>query len=418
MSTIKTLREKMANIATEARAKWDAVPDDATPEARAEVEREFDRMMKDHDALLARVEREEKLEAAEARANEGDARRPNGESRSSKAADAGSAVTYSDAFKRWLRAGGDMGALSPTERSMLLTHGQPEERVQTSITGAAGGFTVPTDVAIWIDKAMKMHGPMYSEDITFGINTSSGNPITVPTVDDTTKVAGLHTSGGAVTDDGSEDVVFGSATLSAYVYDSEWLKIAFELLADSAFNIEEVVGGLIGERLGRQANAVLTTGTGSSQPHGVVVGSSLGKTAASATAITSDEIIDLLHSVDPAYRSSPKARFMFNDTVLGVIRKLKGSDNNYLWQMGDITKGAPGTLLGHPYSINQNMASNTTGQKTILFGDFGKFYVRRVGAPVVLAVKERFAPDTGLLGLIRLDGRLATTGAIKHLIQL
>ena len=181
--------------------------------------------------------------------------------------------------------------------------------------------------------------------------------------------------------------------------------------------MEALLGSLLGERLGRVANAQLTTGTGASAPNGVATASSLGKTAASATAIASDELIDLVHSVDPAHRTAPKVGFQFNDTTLAAIRKLKDGQGNYLWQMGDVTKGQPGTLLSYRYTINQAVASIATGNKSVLFGDFGKYFVRKVGSPVIGVMRERFWPNLGIAGYIRFDGELADTAAIKHLKQ-
>jgi HK97 family phage major capsid protein len=114
---------------------------------------------------------------------------------------------------------------------------------------------------------------------------------------------------------------------------------------------------------------------------------------------------------------SPKARFMFNDSTLAAVRKLKGGDGQYIWQMGDIRTSVPGTLLGSPYSVNQAMASLGTGNKTVVYGDFAKYFVRKVGSPMIGVMRERFWPDLGIAGLIRLDGELADTAAVKHLIQ-
>lgn len=176
-------------------------------------------------------------------------------------------------------------------------------------------------------------------------------------------------------------MTFGQKRLDAYVYDTEFVKFSMELAQDSIFNMETLLGSLLGERLGRIANRELTIGDGTGDPHGVVTASTLGKTAAAAAAITADELIDLIHSVDPAYRSSPKVRFMFNDTTLAAVRKLKNGTGDYLWQAGDFTNGVAPTLLGYRYSVNQAMASMATGTKPIIFGDFGKYYVRKVGPP-------------------------------------
>jgi len=417
MADIKTLREQMARIATEARSKLNEVTD-STDEARAaEIEREFDAAMAEHDRLSKLVERHEQVEAVEARAKEVDiSKRPVPANAEGRGVDTGKAIAYREAFYELIRNGGIDG-LDPEVRGVLRAGVQNvESRIQVTGTNSAGGYTVPVELANFIDQAMAAYGPMYSGDICTTLNTSTGATFNIPTVDDTAVTAVAHTEGTALTDDGGKDVTFGQAQLGAYAFDTEWVKWSYELAQDSIFNMEPILGSLLGERLGRIANSKLTTGSGSSDVQGIVTGSSLGKTAASATAITADEIIDLLHSVDPAYRSSPKAAFMLNDSTLAAIRKLKDGDGNYLWQMGNYQVGVPGSILGYRYYVNQAMASLTTGQKVMIFGDFSKFYVRKVGAPVVTVVRERFWPDLGIAGLIRFDGVLANTAAIKHLI--
>ena len=181
-------------------------------------------------------------------------------------------------------------------------------------------------------------------------------------------------------------------------------------------NVEALLGELLGERLGRIANSKLTTGSGSSDVEGIVTNSGLGKTAAAAAAITADEIIDLIHSVDPAYRASASTAIMMNDSTLAAVRKLKDGNGNYLWQMGNYQAGVPQNLLGYNVVVNQAMDSLATAKKVMLFGDMSKYYVRKVGGPSLFVARERFAPDYGILGYARFDGVLANTGAVKHLI--
>jgi HK97 family phage major capsid protein len=188
-------------------------------------------------------------------------------------------------------------------------------------------------------------------------------------------------------------------------------------MQDSVFNLEAFLAEALGERLGRRANARLTTGSGVAQPNGVVNASTMGKTAASATAIAADELLDLQHSVRAPYRRSPKCRWMFADTTLLAIRKLKDGQGNYLFQQGDIRVGAPDTILAKPYSINDDMAAIATGAKTVIFGDFSRYWVRKVGSPLIGTVRERFWPKIGMAGLIRYDGELVDSIAVKHLIQ-
>ena len=419
--TLKEMRERQAKIVAEARERLDQI-NATTDEARArELEAQHDAAMAEYDRLEKQIEREEKLAALEQRSEETRARqRPIPGEGAARGQDNGEQVTYRSAFYKLFAVGGDPSELSNEERAVLRAGVQRDAEFRTQTTsgggGAAGGYTVPTELSTQIIRSMVAWGPMYDEDIATTMNTTSGGPIDLPTVNDTGVTAEAHTEGAPLTDDGGKDVTFGKKTLNAYVFDTEFVRFSRELAQDSIFNMEQLLGSLLGERLGRIANSQLTVGTGSSAPNGIVTASSLGKTSASATAITWDEIIDLEHSVDPAYRVSPKARYMFNDNTLSVVRKLKDGDGNYLWQNGDVQKGVPASFNGRPYSINQAMDSIAAGKKVMLFGDFSKYFVRKVGSPVIGVMRERFWPDLGIAGLIRFDGELGDTAAVKHLI--
>jgi HK97 family phage major capsid protein len=372
--------------------------------------------MAEFDKLDATIKREEKVAEAERRAEEVRAKqRPIPQDGEARGQDKGDSPEYRMVFAKVVC--GMQDELTSEERSVLRQGAAKfESRAQTGGTTTAGGFTVPTTLASFIDNAMRAWGPMYDENICTTMVTPSGNPMKIPTTDDTAVTATAHTEGSALGDTGAKDVTFGQKSLDAFTFDTDFVRWSWELNSDSIFAMEQLLGDLLGERLARIANSQLTIGTGSSAPNGIVTASSLGRTSASATAITADEIIDLLHSVDPAYRQSPKARFMFNDSTLSAIRKLKDGQGNYLWQMGDVTAGQPGTLLGYRYSVNQAMESIATAKRVVLFGDFGKYYVRKVGGPVVGVMRERFWPDLGIAGLIRFDGEIGQSAAVKHLI--
>lgn len=417
--SLTALQEQRGRLVTQAREALDEIKANTDESRAAELEARHDAIMADFDKLEAKIAKEERLAEIEARLEEARAaRRPNMAGETAAVA-ASEAPTYREAFIALARSGFDPQELSAEQREVIKAGlAKVEGRAQTTVVGA-GGYTVPTDLARVIDKTLKMWGPMYDEDICTVINTASGNAIDFPKVDDTAIAVAQHAEATAMTDDGGVDATFTKMTLNAFAYDTEWVQVSMELLQDSAVDIEQFIGGLLGERLARRVNTELTTGDGNGDPNGIVTASTLGKETTSATAITADEIIDLLHSVDPAYRQSPKARFMFNDSVLAAVRKLKadGATGEYIWQMGDIRTGAPGTLLGHAYSVNQAMASTLqAGAKAMLFGDFSKYYVRKVGSPVIGVRREYYWPNIGMAGIVRLDGDLIQTGAVKHLL--
>jgi HK97 family phage major capsid protein len=416
MSKLKELREKMARIATNARAKLDEIKDDTTEERAAEIEGEFDTMMADHAKLEKQAEREEKLEKAERSANAGDERRPRGDGDEGRGVDENEPVTYRSAFGEMIRCAGDLSALPQEVREVLKLGASGEFRAQSTTTGAAGGYTVPEELESSLIQAMADFGPMYDEDICTVLTTTSGNPIPMPTLDDTNKSGDAHTEGGEPKDDGSGDIEFGRFTLNAHAFNTPFVKFSLELAQDSILAMETLIKTLLGERLGVIANRQLTLGAGGGGVAGIVPAAPLGKETASNTAITSDEILELIHSVNPAYRRSPKARAMFNDTTLLAVRKLKDGQGNYL-----ITEAPDGTgrlrvgAVSVPYSVNQEMQSIEANAKPMLFGDFSKYYVRKVGSPILGVMKERFWPNVGIAGLIRFDGGLGDERAIKHL---
>lgn len=417
MTRITDLREQQARIHTNARAKLDEITD-ATPEARAaEIHGEFDAMMADFDKKQTEIDRVERLERTKKLLEAPDPRRPRGDSEG-RGQDDGVAPTYREAFAEYLQAAGNVSDMRPDARDVLKQGFQNiEKRAQLAGTTTAGGFTVPPELQAILIKSMVAWGPMYDEDICTTITTASGNPLPMPTVNDTSATLSVTAEGVTLPDTAAKDAAFGQRQLDAFSYNTEWIRVSYELANDSIFNMEQLLGDLLGERLGRRANLELTIGDGTGDPNGIVTAAALGITAASATAITWDEVMRLEHSVDPAYRMSPKCRYMFHDNILRDLRLLKDGQGNYLWQMGDVKGGYPAMFNGRVYSINQAMAAaQATTARVMLFGDFGKYFVRKVGAPIIGAIQDKdFWPGFGIAGYIRLDGELADTAAVKYL---
>lgn len=421
MTTLTELQEKRGRLVTQAREALNEITKNTDEARSAELEQRHDTIMAEFDRVEKNIEREERQAAIEARFEERqrkdrENKRPtnDGETRGQDDAEK---KEYREVFYKFLASGADTGELDPEERSILKAGIQSikEFRAQNTGTATAGGYTVPVELAEMIVKTMADWGPMYRSDVVTELNTASGNVINIPTVDDTSKTAEKHTEGTALTDDGGKDVEFGQKTLGAFVYDTEFVKFSMELAQDSIFSMEALLGALLGERLARIANRELTIGDGNGDPNGVVTASSLGKTAAATAALTTDELIDLQHSVNAAYRRSPKARWQFADTTLAAIRKLKDAEGRYIWTMGDIVKGEPGTLLNHRYEINDDVPAMAAGAKPVIFGDFSRYFVRKCGSPVIGVLRERFWPDLGIAGLIRFDGELGDSAAVKHL---
>lgn len=427
--TLLEMQQRLGELRTNATDALEEIRSNTDAARTADLEGRHDAIMADYDALIAEIEREQRharlISDAETRLEERaradrDARRPgaSGNANGDQSGAGGEVPSYREAFYEMIRAQGQVGAMSPEHRAVLQQgYRQIENRAQTTGVNAGGGFTVPTELQTEIVRAMRLFGPMYDPAITRELVTTGGYALPFPTVDDTANTAAATTQGTALVDDASGDVVFGQRQLDAFSFATPWIRVSKELADDSLLVVESLLGDLLGERLGRLANTQLTTGSGSSAPNGIVTASTLGRAAASTTVFTADDIIDLEHSIDAAYRGGPSFGFMMHDLVLAAARKLKDGQGNYLWSAGNFHQGVPGTINGRRYYINNAMSSAfTTGQRLIVAGDFQKYFVRKVGAPLIGALQDKdFWPGFGVAGWIRFDGELMDTTAVRHL---
>ncbi len=92
-------------------------------------------------------------------------------------------------------------------------------------------------------------------------------------------------------------LAFGVHQLFAFKYTTDVVLVANELLQDSAIDPEQIVRDAMAIRLGRVVNQDLTVGTGASMPTGIAYAASVGYTAASATAIAFDDMIETERSI-------------------------------------------------------------------------------------------------------------------------
>lgn len=286
-----------------------------------------------------------------------------------------------------------------------------EARAQ-SLTGSAGGYTVPQGFLNQLEESLLSFGGM--REVATVLRTDSGNDLPIPTVSDHSNVGAILAENTQVSE---QDITFSQITMKAYKYSSKLVRVSAELLQDTAIDLEGFIGNALGTRIARILNTHFTTGDNSSKPQGVV-NAGTGVTAASASAITYNELLDLQHSVDPSYRAN--ARFMMHDSTLKAIRKLVDDQNRPIFQ-ADITGASPGTLLGMPIVINQDIATIATGAKTIVCGDFSKYLIRDVTDFTLLRLEERYADyhQVGFVGFSRHDGRIldAGTDPLKVLVM-
>jgi HK97 family phage major capsid protein len=408
----KQLREKRANLAEQSKA----ILDKASAENReltSEEQVSFDKIHADIERLGAdveRVERQEKIDG-ELRSSRGTKTVENVKGKDAPDAEERKAQ-YERAFDAYLRFGKE--ELEPEQRALLRGNFRREEgsavnetRAAQTVTTSGGGYLIPEDFSAQLEVSMAQWGGVEAACDVF--NTSTGAPLPWPTVNDTSNTGRLLAINTAATETA---VAYGVVDFAAYKFSSDMVTVPVELLQDSAFDLNAHLAEILGRRIGTVHNTYQTTGTGSSQPQGIVTGASSGLTAAGASTITADELLDLIHSVDPAYRNPAfGAGFMFNDGSLKKIRQLKDGDGRYIWQPG-LVAGQADTLLGFPYVINQSMAAMTTGLKPVLFGALKKFKIRKVKGFTLLRLEERYAEahQVAYLAFTRMDSKMLDAG--------
>ena len=320
-------------------------------------------------------------------------------------------VEARDAFNAYLRKG--MNGLNANEvRAMEELRGTS---TQVTTNDGLGGFLVPENWSDFVSATELFKSDI--ERVATVIRTSNGQAFNLPANDDTSVVAAILGEGTA---ESVSDMTFTNVKFEPYTYSSKIVKVSNQLMADNAFDLAGFVGGQLANRLNRGINDHLTTGTNSSQPQGIVTGSSLGKTAASASAVTIAEILDLMYAVDASYRNAAGAAFMMNSATFAAVRKLGfGSSNDFPVVIPAMEAGAPDLLFGKPVYINEDMDGIATGNKSIIFGDLKQYYVHEAGGVQLLRLNERFADalSTGFIAYRRVDGNVLQASAIKHLIQ-
>lgn len=322
-----------------------------------------------------------------------------------------------EATIQWCRYGFDGVDEELREHLVPASQDEPDFRMrgkverrgaQSAVTGNLGGYTVPEGFMDRVIEAKKFFGGIMEAGPEL-INTTSGNNLPWPTSNDTGNKGVILPENSP---ESSLAVPFDVFTLGAFKYSSRIVLIPIELLQDSGVDIEGLVVRKLAERLGRIQNEHFTTGTGNSQPQGVVIGATLGKAGASATAISYGELVDTKYSVNKAYRAN--AKWMCADITMGAIMKLE--DNNgrplILDQIRSLQVAEGETLLGQPLVINDDMAAMGASAKSILYGDFSNYKVRRVRAMMLMRLVERYAElgQVGFLAFERSDGRLGDAG--------
>jgi len=385
---------------TEARAKaWEeakSLLDNAASEKRdlsAEENQTYDRIMVDLDSRASVIET---MTAQADRENRAAEAMRGFETQVRAEVPAVAEINESELIRKLAR--GEIRSASFEKRDVLKT---------------STGAPVPTSFYDQVVGLARLVGPMLETSTV--LNTAGGENLQIPS-QATYSSASINAEAAGI---GESDPTFNAfKTLGAYKY-SFLTQLSSEMIDDAGVDILGFLAGQVGNALGFDVNAALTTGTGTVQPNGLVTTAGSGITGATATsgAFTADNLIDLVYSPNTAARTLPGSGFQMNSKSIAAVRKLKGTDGAYLFSPS-LSAENRDLLLGHPIYENPAMADPATSAKSVIFGHLPAYFVRQAGG-LKLTRSDEFAFNADLVtfrAIMRVDGNLIQTSHVKYFI--
>ena len=273
---------------------------------------------------------------------------------------------------------------------------------------ADGGYLVPIEYDDRLIESLKEEN-IFRQFATI-IKTGGERKINIAA---STPAAAWIEEGGALT--------FGDATFEQINLDAHKLHVAVkvteELLYDNVFQLENYILEKFGKALANAEEDAFLNGDGVGKPLGIFAetgGGQVGVTTASPTAITADEVINLIYALKRPYRKD--AKFIVNDQTLAVLRKLKDGNGAYMWQPS-LQAGEPDRLLGYPIYTSTFVPVIAAGKPVMAFGDFSYYNIGDRGSRSFQELKELYAGN-GMVGYVakeRVDGKLVLPEAVQIL---
>ena len=315
--------------------------------------------------------------------------------------------SYRISFRKFLRGG--MSAIA----------GTPEARALQADIDASGGYLVlPLQVAQRIVKALDDATPIRGLSPTFLVPNAEG--LGVPTLtadpDDADWTSELAT--------GNEDsaMAFGRRELKPNPL-AKRIKVSRKLIRQAFLDIESYVVERVSFKHAVAQDKAFNTGSGAGRPLGVFTASADGistgrdTTAANASSIVADDLINVKHDLKPQYWRN--ARWVFHRLILKEIRKLKDANNQYIWVPG-LQAGVADEILDVPYVLDEFAPSTiTTGLYTALIGDFNFYWIVDALSMDLQRLDELYAEanQVGFIGRVETDGMPILEEAFRRLKQ-
>lgn len=401
----------LMNLRAVAMTSARAILDKATNENRdmtAEELTQYNGFDTEIDKLTTDIQREERMAEREAQfaetanGNQNPANRSQPGQRENRAEDRTNSPEYRQSVLRYLIAGINDG-------NAIVDNRQDEVRsilgVSLTGAGATGGVLAPAT----LERTLLDFTAQYNVMRSLASVRSSNSDVEIPYA--TNRAVAYHLDEGADFQASKPDF----AKLSMGAYKAGALSIVTnEAMQDMFIDLENWIRDDFGVAFATLEETDFVNGTGTKQPRGFLLDATKGVDAASATAITADELIDLQHALKRQFRKN--ATWLMNDATVKLVRKLKGSDGQYLWQPG-LKEGQPDTLLARPLVTSDEMPTAAAGKQAIAYGDFKWYRILDRRGLYFQRLNELYAVSgqVGFLAYRRYDAKLLDATAIQTL---
>ena len=284
--------------------------------------------------------------------------------------------------------------------------GKVEERDNTNMVKTDNGAVIPTTIANKIIEKVVDMCPIYHDADRYNVKGT----LQIPYYDETTKDIKMEYCD-EFTDGESSTGKFASVTLTGYLARAT-TDVSKSLINNSQFNIVDFVIRRMALSIAKFLEKELLHGTASKVDG--LSGVTQKVTAASATAITADEIIDLQEAVPDEYQA--EAYFIMNKKTRTAIRKLKDGQGNYLLNK-DANSRWGYTLFGKDVYTSANMDEMAAGKKAIFYGDYKGLAVKvseDINIDVLRETKAR-QHAVEVLGFVEFDAKVQNAEMIAVL---
>ena len=254
------------------------------------------------------------------------------------------------------------------------------------------GAIVPKTIAAAIIKKVRDISPIYSMATHYNVKGT----LAIPYYDET---AGAVTVAWAdeFTDLESKSGKFATIDLTGYLAGA-LTKVSRSLLNSQDFDLVSFVIDDMAEKIAQFLEKTIIEGDKVNGLNGVTS----KVTAASQTAVTADELIQLQDTVKDVYQGG--CIWVMNPATRTALRQLKDGNGRYLLQ-DDVTAAFGHTLLGKPVYVSDAMPAMAASKAAIYYGDFSGLAVKSVEEPNIQVLHEKYATQhaVGIVGWLEFD---------------